>query len=277
MLWQFLDEGGVGLGSLIVLVLGLSNGWVGKLSLIAIIQVSLPALPWLAHPTQQTTRRRVLLLSHPRVQLICTHATRANSADLPRWAAGPGVWIDVFGEGQGIAHALKTSSPTWPVADGKVCVGRHISLTLAIHWHTRKGAGSFFHSHRPGSPAPQPTRSALVCCLSEVLCLLSPVLQLVGDRTSSPAIIVALGSALPSATVGKGQGKGGHFFSSLKPPHSRWGVMGSVLLVSCPRHSSQQGQLYCPVEMRYRAGSPDCCCWWWRGQKTHIFDEMPKT
>lgn len=58
MLWQFLDEGGVGVGYLVVLVLGLGDGWVGKLSLLTIIQVSPPALPWPAHPAQQTARRR---------------------------------------------------------------------------------------------------------------------------------------------------------------------------------------------------------------------------
>lgn len=89
-----------------------------------------------------------------------------------------------------------------------------VSLTLANPWRTRERAQAALPLSHPQAwlTCPPANRSAPVCCPGEVLCPLSSVLKLVGGRVSSPTTIVAPGPSLSSATGGKGQREGGHFF-----------------------------------------------------------------
>lgn len=104
---------------------------------------------------------------------------------------------------------MEVSSPASP----RWCcgVGCAISLTLAIPRHPRKGARAALLLYPDHLSPCQQGRSALVCFLGEMLCLLYPALQLVRSRARSP-ILVAPGPVNSPATGGQRGEEGGHLY-----------------------------------------------------------------
>lgn len=118
----------------------------------------------------------------------------------------------------------------------------HISLTLALSWHTRKGVEAALllsFAYRLNSPACQSTGSTLVCCRGEEPCLLSCALQLVRERASSPP-------PPPPPQVVRDERREGIF---PHPCHHTADEGKSVIRISCPH---PQCLLTCTPANRFR-------------------------